>query len=331
VLFRSGGTGLWHEADGFYYDQLEYADGHTEPMRLRSMVGLIPLFAVEFIDDARLEKLPGFAKRTRWFLEHRADLARSISYLSHDGWDAGRHLLAIPSRERLERVLRYVFDEGEFFSAHGVRSLSRHHRERPFKIHAAGREFGVGYVPGDSDTGLFGGNSNWRGPVWFPVNFLLIEALERYHEFYGDTFKVELPTGSGNWVTLDVAAAEIARRLSGLFLPGEDGRRPCHGEEARYGEDARWRELVLFHEYFHGDTGRGLGASHQTGWTALVVELLERERERAAGGRADLRWAAGGLPYRLSRSTRISRGDEPFSGPTMPLSSMRSMRRAARL
>lgn len=279
-----GGSGLWHEEDGFYYDQWVHADGRTEPVRLRSLVGLVPLFAVEFIDEARLDSLPGFAKRTRWFLKYRQDLAKHIAYLSEDGRETGRHLLAIPSRERLSRLVRYLFDEKEFLSPHGVRSMSQHYRDKPYVLHLDGQDFAVNYVPGDSDSGLFGGNSNWRGPIWFPMNFLIIEALERYHAFYGDSFKVELPTGSGNWVTLDVAAADLGRRLSSIFLPGEDGQRACHGGDARFASDPRWKDLLLYHEFFDGDTGKGLGASHQTGWTALITSLLDRPRERREHG-----------------------------------------------
>ncbi len=268
-----GGTGLWHEEDGFYYDQL-LLEGKSFPLRLRSMVGIIPLFAVEFIEEERLDQLPGFAKRTRWFLENRKDLAADISYMAK-GPAGRRRLLAIPSKERLARVLRYVFDEKEFLSPYGVRSLSRIYAEKPFTLHAGGDEYRVEYVPGESDTGLFGGNSNWRGPVWFPTNFLLIEALERYHHFYGDSFLVEFPTGSGNRINLAQAAQELARRLVGLFLPGANGVRPCHGAEERYQQGQSNQDLVLFHEYFHGETGLGLGANHQTGWTALVARLIE--------------------------------------------------------
>jgi hypothetical protein len=274
AINRLGGTGLWHEEDGFYYDQL-LVDGQVSPVRVRSMVGLIPLFAVEFIDEARLDRLPGFAKRTRWFLEHRKDLAGQMSYLSHDGCQKGRYLLAIPTRERLERMLKYVFAESEFLSPHGVRSLSRAYKDHPYVIHVAGTEHCVDYVPGDSNSWLFGGNSNWRGPVWFPVNYLLIEALERYHHFYGDAFTVEFPTGSGRRITLKEAARELSRRMVSLFLPNESGRRPANGLEPRYVSDPHWHDLVLFHEYFHGETGQGLGASHQTGWTALVTRMIE--------------------------------------------------------
>jgi hypothetical protein len=269
-----GGTGLWDEEDGFYYDQLKL-DGQSFPLRLRSMVGIIPLFAVETIEDERLDKLPGFAKRTRWFLENRKDLSSQISYLSRGRSAKGRRLLAIPSRERLARMLRYVFDEKEFLSPHGVRSLSKAYQDKPFVLQAGGQDYQVGYVPGESDSGLFGGNSNWRGPVWFPTNFLLIEALESYHHFYGDSLQVEFPTGSGHQITLKEAAQELSRRLVKLFVPAEDGSRACHGGGSLAGEKERLQGMVLFHEYFHGETGQGLGASHQTGWTALVARLIE--------------------------------------------------------
>jgi len=270
-----GGTGLWHEEDGFYYDQL-MIEGNATPVRLRSIVGVIPLFAAELIEERQMARLPGFAKRTRWFLENRRDLAGQISYLEQQA-GCGHYLLAIPSRERLERVLRYVLSEAEFLSGHGVRSLSRIYRDRPFTLRAGGDEWRVSYVPGDSDSGMFGGNSNWRGPVWMPLNYLLIEALERYHRFYGDSFTVEFPTGSGVRLTLAALASELARRLVTLFLPNGGGRRPALGMESRFVSDPHWQELVWFHEYFHGDTGQGLGACHQTGWTALVARLIENQ------------------------------------------------------
>jgi hypothetical protein len=269
-----GGTGLWHEEDGFYYDQL-MLNGQNYPLRVRSMVGIIPLFAVEFIEEDRLDKLPGFAKRTRWFLENRKDLAAHISYMTRDGSETGRRLLAIPSKERLERVLRYVFDEKEFLSPYGIRSMSLVHKDHPFVFQAEGQEYRVGYVPGESDSGLFGGNSNWRGPIWFPLNFLLIEALERYHHFYGDSLLVEFPTGSGHRITLKEAARELSKRLVGIFVPDQQGDRPCHRPEGAPADTDRLKDMVLFHEYFHADTGKGLGASHQTGWTALVARLIE--------------------------------------------------------
>ncbi|TAJ19461.1 MAG: glucosidase [Planctomycetota bacterium] len=275
-----GGSGLWDEQDGFYYDHLRSPDG-VEPLRIRSMVGLVPLFAVSVLEEATLEKLPGFHKRLRWFLKNRIELARHLSY-AHNG-RGGHHLLAIPSRERLVRVLRYALDEREFLSPHGLRSLSRAHAEQPYVFRAGETEYRVAYAPAESTSALFGGNSNWRGPVWFPVNYLLIEALERFHHYYGDGLKVECPTGSGQWMTLQEVAGELSRRLTRLFVRGADGRRPSEPDEldARgAGEDAA--APLLFHEYFDGDTGRGLGASHQTGWTALVVRCLEDQARARA-------------------------------------------------
>ena len=274
-----GGTGLWDEADGFYYDQLHTTDLHT-PLRIRSLVGLVPLFACEIIDDAVIANLPGFRKRMHWFLRNRPDLGRHIAYMESEPNDAGspghsHRLLAIPSRERLTRVLRYVLDEAEFLSPYGIRSVSRVHKEHPFVFRFGEEEFRVDYDPAEGTSGLFGGNSNWRGPIWFPMNYLLIEALERYDHFYGGDFTVECPVGSGQMLTLGQVAHELSTRLSRIFLPDSSGRRPCHDGDARYASDPHWRDLVLFHEYFHGDTGRGVGASHQTGWTSLVVRCLD--------------------------------------------------------
>jgi hypothetical protein len=279
-----GGTGLWDEEDGFYYDQL-LADGGMQALKVRSMVGLIPLFACEVLETAVTDALPGFSRRMRWFLENRSDLGRHIAYLEAGPGGHEHRLLAIRSRERLERVLQRLLDENEFLSPHGIRALSRFHDANPYVFRANGEEWSVRYTPGESDTALFGGNSNWRGPIWFPVNFLLLEALERYHHFYGDSLTVEMPTGSGVRMTLGEVAAELGRRLGGIFLPDEAGRRPCHGSDARYAEDPHYRDLVLFHEYFHGDTGRGVGASHQTGWTALAVKLLEDTGRRKPAAR----------------------------------------------
>lgn len=284
-----GGMGLWDEEDGFYYDQLSM-DGRMTPLRVRSLVGLLPLIAVEVIEDDVIKKLPGFAKRMQWFLEHRKDLAQHISYMDSDCRKDvhGHRLLAIPSRERLERVLRYMLDEDEFLSPFGIRSVSKYHERHPYAFQVNGDEYRVDYVPGESNTGLFGGNSNWRGPIWFPINFLLIEALERYHHFYGNLLKVECPTGSGLVMNLQQVADELRTRLARIFLPAANGRRPCHGAEERYVRDPYWKDLVLFYEYFHGDNGRGVGASHQTGWTALAARCIEdaalaRGRARRGG------------------------------------------------
>jgi len=268
-----GEDGLWSHEDGFYYDQMRTPDG-PHVMRIRSLVGLVPLFAVESLEDEILHQLPSFADRLSWFFDNRPELARTIS-IQLDV-DRQHRLLAIPSRERLERVLAYVLDEREFLSPHGVRSLSRYHHDHPYQVHLDGNSYEVHYTPGESDSGMFGGNSNWRGPVWMPVNYLLIEALKRYYHFYGNTFVVECPTGSGVKMHLGHVAEELERRLSSLFLPDANGRRPCHGASTRYATDPHFRDLVLFHEYFHGDDGRGLGANHQTGWTALAANLIER-------------------------------------------------------
>ncbi len=274
-----GGSGLWDGQDGFYYDQL-HTNGAATPLRVRSMVGLLPLIAVEVLEDELMDRLPAFRKRMRWFLENRRDLAGQVTF--GEGDSHGHALLAIPSRERLLKVLGYMLDESEFLSPFGVRSLSRVHERAPYRFFHAGQEFRVDYTPGESTTGLFGGNSNWRGPVWFPVNYLLIEALERYHYFYGDGLRVECPRGSGRFLTLGEVAREIGRRLSSLFRRGADGQRPCHGGDRPYAEDPHFRDLVLFHEYFHADSGRGLGASHQTGWTALAIRFFENRRDIAA-------------------------------------------------
>ena len=267
-----GGTGLWDEQDGFYYDQM-HVDGRDVPLRMRSMVGLIPLLAVAVLPEAKINNLSGFHKRLVWFLRYRKDLAQHISYMAVSGQEHnGHHLLAIPSRERLLRVLRYMLDENEFLSPYGIRSLSKRYAAEPYVIRCGGQEFSVRYLPGESDSGMFGGNSNWRGPIWFPINYLLIEALGRYHQFYGDQLKVECPTGSGRWMTLNEVARELANRLAKLFRKDANGRRPYQGKTGGTSAD----DPLLYYEYFDAETGRGLGASHQTGWTALVASCLEK-------------------------------------------------------
>jgi len=305
-----GGRGLWDEADGFYYDQIR-ADGVVTPLKVRSMVGLIPLIAVENLESSTIAKLPGFQKRMLWFLENRTDLANHISYLENCEREGLSHrLLAIPSRDRLERVLRVMLDEREFLSPYGIRSLSRIHGEHPFVLRTDGAEteHRVRYEPGEATSGLFGGNSNWRGPVWMPGNFLLLEALERYHHFYGDTLRVECPVGSGRMLDLRQVAEEIGRRLVTLFLRDPAGRRPCHGAERRYIDDQSWRDLVLFYEFFHGDDGHGLGASHQTGWTALAVPLVgdqvrARVATRATPSRSSPNGGASTAPPKVRATT----------------------------
>jgi hypothetical protein len=278
-----GGSGLWSEEDGFYYDQL-HVDSQHIPLRVRSMVGLMPLIAVEVLDEGKFTHLKGFQRRMDWFLRNRQDVARSIACMRpREEHGHVKRLLAIPTRERLVRVLRYMLDETEFLAPHGVRSVSQVHRERPYQFDVMGTPYRVDYVPAEGNTGLFGGNSNWRGPIWFPVNFLVLEALERYHHFYGDELTVECPVGSGRMLTLKQVARELEDRLARIFLADASGRRPCHGQDARWAEDPHWKDLVLFHEYFDGDNGRGVGASHQTGWTALVLRCIEdmaRQREQ---------------------------------------------------
>jgi hypothetical protein len=283
-----GGNGLWDETDGFYYDQLRL-NGEVTPLKVRSMVGLVPLLAVEVLDDALIQRLPGFKKRMDWFLNNRPDLGESSSYYSKCDANGGqgRRLLAIPSRERLLRLLRYLLDEQEFLSPYGIRSVSRVHRDKPYLLRLGGQEYRVQYEPGESNTGLFGGNSNWRGPIWFPLNYLIIEALERYYHFYRNTLLVEFPTGSGRLVNLKQVANELSRRLCSLFLPATNGKRPCFDQDSRFAQDPSWKDLVLFHEYFHAETGRGLGASHQTGWTALVIQLLENLAKAASAQPAE--------------------------------------------
>ena len=278
-----GGQGLWDETDGFYYDHL-VLDDRSIPLRLRSLVGIIPLFAAEVLGDRDVDRLPGFNKRMRWFLENRPELAAHVYYRPPEHGVPGARLLAIAPRERLVRLLGYVLDENEFLSPYGIRSLSRVHAAHPYQL---GRyaDLTVHYDPGDSTSGIFGGNSNWRGPVWFPTNYLLIEALERYHHFYGDALKVECPKGSGHLATLAEVAQMLSTRLLGLFLPDASGNRPAHGGEPRYANDPAFRDLVLFYEFFHGDTGKGLGANHQTGWTALVIEALRDVAEWRRRGR----------------------------------------------
>ncbi|MCO6509650.1 MAG: hypothetical protein J5I65_02560 [Aridibacter famidurans] len=267
-------TELWSERDGFYYDVLHLPDGYNLPMRIRSLVGLIPLFAVEVLDRKWLVELPELERRTDWFIKNRPDLIDEIACLQSLGEDDSR-LLSLVNTDRLERILRIMLSEQEFLSDHGIRSLSRDHRTNPYFLLWKGTEYKVEYEPAESRTGAFGGNSNWRGPVWFPVNYLVIEALEKYHTYFGDSFKAEFPTGSGRKMTLDKIAAEIGRRLSGLFLKDADGARPVFGNDGKFNEDPNF-DHPLFFEYFHGDTGKGLGANHQTGWTSLVACILSR-------------------------------------------------------
>jgi hypothetical protein len=269
---------LWDQEDGFYYDVLHLPDDSRFPMKIRSMVGLIPLFAVETLEPEMLARLPGFKRRLEWFIDNRPDLTRNIACMRTPGLGE-RRLLSLVDAERLRRVLKVMLDEREMLSPYGIRSVSAVHAERPYTLGANGSTYEVRYEPAESSTGLFGGNSNWRGPVWFPVNYLLIESLQKFHHYLGEEFRVECPTGSGTMLTLWEVAAELSRRLSRIFLRGDDGRRPAYGGADKLQTDPHWRDLVLFHEYFHGDNGAGLGASHQTGWTGVVAKLLQQSGE----------------------------------------------------
>ena len=270
---------LWDEGDGFYYDVLHLNEkNYSMPLRVRSMVGLIPLFAVATIDPEILDALPEFRRRLQWFVKNRPDLTDNVNCARTPGMGE-RRLLAIVYRDRLKSVLKYMLDEDEFLSPHGIRALSRHHKDCPYILQVNGTEHRVDYEPAESSSGLFGGNSNWRGPIWFPVNYLLIESLQKFHHYYGDDFKVECPTGSGNMMNLWEVSEELSRRLSRIFLKDETGRRPVYGNWEKLQTDENFRDHLLFFEYFHGDNGSGVGASHQPGWTGLVAKLLQQSGE----------------------------------------------------
>jgi hypothetical protein len=273
-----GGCGLWDDDDGFFYDQL-HVDGRLVPLKVRSLVGLLPLIAVEILDEQLVNDLPEFRKRLEWFLKYRHDLNRHISFAECSD-SSKRMLLAIPSKEKLKRVLEVLLDETEFLSPFGIRSLSKRHADEPFELEIHGKVHRIAYVAGESDTPMFGGNSNWRGPIWMPVNYLLIEALERYHEFYCDDFRVECPRNSGRMLNLQEVSQELNNRLTKLFIASDSRGRPCLGGERQHVGFPDWQGQLLFHEYFHGDTGEGLGASHQTGWTALIANCIEKQTGR---------------------------------------------------
>ncbi len=269
---------LWDDRDGFFYDVLHQPDGARIPLKIRSMVGLIPLFAVETLEPELMARLHGFTTRLEWFTTNRRDLTDHVASMTVAG-HGERRLLSVVNRDQLRRVLQVMLDESEFLSPHGIRALSRRHLDEPYRLSVDGIEYSVAYEPAESQTGLFGGNSNWRGPVWFPVNFLIIESLQKFHHYYGTDFTVECPSGSGRHLTLAEVAAELSRRLTRIFLRGPDGRRPVYGGTEVFQQDPHWRDLLLYYEYFHGDNGAGLGASHQTGWTGLVAKLLQQSGE----------------------------------------------------
>jgi hypothetical protein len=277
---QHGGRGhdLWDDEDGFFYDVLHTPDDGRIPLKVRSLVGLIPLLAVETLDSGMLSRHEAFERRMNWFVEHRPDLTDNVACMRTPG-SGERRLLSIVDPDRLRRVLSVMLDEKEFLSPFGIRAISQIHRDHPYSLTAGGTEYRVAYEPGESTSGLFGGNSNWRGPIWFPINFLLIEALTTLHRYYGEDFIVECPTGSGHLMTLGQVAAELSRRLSSIFLEDATGRRPVFGGVERFQHDPNWHDLIPFHEYFNGDTGAGVGASHQTGWTALVATLLQQSGE----------------------------------------------------
>ena len=268
------GIGLWDENDEFYYDVLNLPQGEMVPLKVRSLVGLIPLFAVETLEPELLDELPEFHARLKWFLNYRPDLAKLVSRWEETGL-GHRHLLSMLRGHRMKCLLRRMLDETEFLSEYGVRALSRRHLDRPYEFHVDRDTLRVQYQPGESTSGLFGGNSNWRGPIWLPVNYLLIESLQKFHHYYGDDFKVECPARSGTYLTIEEVACELSRRVTRLFLKGEDGQRPVLKYHHKLATDPHFRDYILFHEYFHGDSGRGVGASHQTGWTGLVAKLIQ--------------------------------------------------------
>jgi hypothetical protein len=274
----SGGRSLWDEADGFYYDVLQLPSGEEHFMKIRSMVGLIPLFAVETLEPEIIDRLPGFKRRMQWFMDNHADVPEHIESTERSARGV-RRLLSLVNRKQLRRVLSRMLDETEFLSPHGVRALSRYHLDHPYEVTVNGHVNRVQYEPAESTTGLFGGNSNWRGPVWFPVNYLLIESLQKFHHYFGEDFKVECPTRSAKEYDLWQVAAEISRRLVRIFARGDDGRRPVYGGTEIFQKDPHWKDLILFYEFFHGDNGAGIGASHQTGWTGLVAKLIEQSGE----------------------------------------------------
>jgi hypothetical protein len=272
------GIGLWDESDEFFYDVLHLPHGQLLPLRVRSMVGLIPFFAVETLEPELLARVPDFAARLEWFLNYRPDLASLVSHWDVPG-KGSRRLLSLLRGHRMKCLLRRMLDEAEFLSDYGVRGLSRVHLEQPYHFYLDGAALSVRYAPAESESGLFGGNSNWRGPIWFPVNYLIIESLQKFHHYYGDEFKVECPTRSGRYLTLAQIAEELGRRLARIFLKDSQGRRALYADYPLMQEDPHFRDHLLYYECFHGDTGRGVGAMHQTGWTGLIAKILKPRRD----------------------------------------------------
>jgi hypothetical protein len=292
------GVGLWDDEDKFYYDESNLPDGRMEKLKVRSMVGLIPLFAVEILEPELLDQLPDFKRRLTWFLNYRPDLANLVSR-----WDeprrGERRLLSLLRGHRMKKLLSRMLDETEFLSEFGVRSLSKVHRNQPYTFHVSGQAHFLGYEPAESNSSLFGGNSNWRGPIWFPTNYLIIESLQKFHHYYGDDFKVECPTGSGKYLTICQIVSELSKRLTRIFIRDEHGRRAAFGDNEKLQTDPHFRDYVLFHEYFHGDNGSGVGASHQTGWTGLIAKMLQPRKEELPEERC--RRTAGRVGHALIR------------------------------
>ena len=276
------GFALWDDRDGFYYDAINFPDGSRSLLKVRSLVGLIPLLGVNVLEPETIKSLPGFKKRLEWFIDNRPDLKKNVACMVTEGMGAKR-LLALcyatqrndGKANRLQRLLSYMLDEAEFLSPYGIRSVSKYHQDNPFVMHVNGNEYRVDYQPAESTSGMFGGNSNWRGPIWFPINYLLLEALQNFYEYLGDDFQVEFPTGSGNYKNLREIVVELSQRMTQIFLQDDRGKRPVFGESEKFQNDPHWRDYIYFHEYFHGDNGAGLGASHQTGWTGLVAYLVQ--------------------------------------------------------
>jgi hypothetical protein len=301
-----GGEGhdLWDDEDGFFYDVLHLPDDSRLPLRIRSLVGLIPLLAVQTLEPDELERHGAFRRRLEWFVEHRPDLTGNVACMEAPG-RGERRLLSIVDGDKLRRILAVMLDEREFLSAYGIRSISQVHRDHPYVLRVNGQEYRVDYEPAESTTGLFGGNSNWRGPIWFPINFLIVEALQKFHHYFGDDYRVECPTGSGQMLTLAEVATEISRRLTRILLEDASGRRPVFGDVALFQTDPAWHDLIPFHEYFNGDTGAAIGASHQTGWTALVAKLLQQSGEPNEGHRSRARTAQQRAPRRTRQTVAV--------------------------
>ncbi|GAB4226030.1 MAG: glucosidase [Chlamydiales bacterium] len=272
---RKHGLSLWDEQDGFFYDALAFPNGDSQLLKIRSLVGLLPLFAVETIEPQMLERMPVFHRRMEWFISKRPNISCNMDSIFQDGPN-GTRMISFLTRTRLESLLSYMLDETEFLSDYGIRSVSKYHEKNPYVLNLDGKDYCIDYQPGESKSHMFGGNSNWRGPIWFPINFLIIESLQKYHHYYGDTLKVECPKGSGRYLNLWDVAKEISQRLIRLFLRNDEGKRPIYGNNEKFQNDPQWKDYLNFNEYFHGDTGVGLGASHQNGWTGLVAKLLQQ-------------------------------------------------------